>query len=63
MSEFLAMGGSGPYVWSAYGITLGVLLWNVWTARAKLKRSLREAARSAEAAEPARRPTVSEIKE
>ena len=24
----LAMGGHGPYVWSAYGIAIAVLLWN-----------------------------------
>ena len=25
---FLAMGGQGAYVWSAYGIAIAVLLWN-----------------------------------
>jgi len=29
MSEFLAMGGYGAYVWSAFGITFAVLLFNV----------------------------------
>lgn len=27
MMQFIAMGGFGVYVWSAYGVTLGVLLW------------------------------------
>jgi heme exporter protein D len=26
VAEFLAMGGHGPYVWSAYGIALAVLV-------------------------------------
>ena len=26
-SDFLAMGGYGPYVWSAYGISFAALLW------------------------------------
>ncbi len=29
VSEFLAMNGHGPYVWSAYGISALVLLWLV----------------------------------
>ena len=32
MSEFLAMGGHGGYVWSAYGITLLILGLNAWAA-------------------------------
>lgn len=39
MSEFLAMGGHGPFVWSAYAITLVVLVLNVlqpWLARRRL---------------------------
>ena len=30
MTEFLSMGGYAAYVWSAYGISLAVLLANVW---------------------------------
>lgn len=33
MAEFLAMGGYGVYVWTAYGATivvLGALLWQSW---------------------------------
>lgn len=29
VGEFIAMGGHGPYVWSAYGIALVVLMLNV----------------------------------
>lgn len=39
LSEFLAMGGHGPYVWSAYAITFVVLVLNVlepWVARRRL---------------------------
>lgn len=40
----LAMGGHGPYVWSAYGITalviLQLLIWP-WRAQRRLLRELR----------------------
>lgn len=29
LGEFLAMGGHGPYVWSAYGVAVLVLVWLV----------------------------------
>jgi heme exporter protein D len=61
MSDFFAMDGDGPYVWAAYGITLVVLIWNIWAARLRLKRNLREAARNVDTAEPARRPKVSQL--
>ena len=63
MSEFLAMGGHGPYVWTAYGITLAILIWNVWSASALLRRNLRRAARETAAEEPARRPKVSRMED
>ena len=28
-NDLLTMGGHGPYVWAAYGIGLGVLVWNL----------------------------------
>ncbi len=31
MQEFLYMGGYGGYVWSAFGLTAIVLIWN-WVA-------------------------------
>jgi heme exporter protein D len=61
VSEFFAMGGHGPYVWTAYGITLAILIGNVWSARALLRRNLRRAARETAAEEPARRPKVSRM--
>jgi len=61
VSEFFAMGGNGAYVWSAYGITLVVLIWNVWAARSRLKRNLRLAARDTEPEQEARRPRVTEL--
>lgn len=59
MSEFFLMGGHGPYVWSAYGITLAVLVLNVWLVRAKLKAALQRARELATQAEaPRKQPTV-----
>ena len=65
MNEFLAMGGYGAYVWSAYGITLLALLllflWSWYGARAreaeleqvrKLSRNERRAPSSATLREP-----------
>jgi heme exporter protein D len=40
MSEWLAMGGYGAYVWSAYAITAVVLLWDA-TAPMRARRQLR----------------------
>jgi len=59
VSEFLAMGGDGAYVWSAYGITLAVLILNAWLARGKRKLALRRAQELATQAEvPRKQPTV-----
>ena len=33
MQEFLSMGGYGAYVWSAFGLTAVVLVWNWIDAR------------------------------
>ena len=44
MNEFFAMSGYAAFVWSAYAITIGGLLLNVWQARRHLQRA-REAAR------------------
>jgi heme exporter protein D len=43
-AAFLAMGKHGPYVWSAYGVTALVVLWNVWQPLLRRKRLLREQA-------------------
>ena len=41
-SAFLAMGGHGPYVWSCYGLTLLVLLFNGLAPGRRKRRFLRE---------------------
>lgn len=41
-SDVLTMGGHGPYVWTAYGITLLVILYLIWSPLAKKKRFFRE---------------------
>ena len=61
MSEFLSMGGKGAYVWAAYGITIAVLVWNLWSARSLVRRRLKQAAMDSRIEEPARRPKVSEL--
>ena len=61
MKEFLAMGGHGAFVWSAYFITLAVIVWNIVSARLLLRRARQAAARDSEAREPGKRPTVSQI--
>jgi heme exporter protein CcmD len=33
LQSFFHMGGYAEYVWSAYGLTALVLLWNWWAAR------------------------------
>ena len=59
MNEFLQMGGDGAYVWSAYGITLAVLILNVWLVRAKRRSALQRALELAAHEEiPRKQPTV-----
>lgn len=33
LQEFFRMGGYAGYVWTAYGLTAVVLVWNWWAAR------------------------------
>ena len=33
LKSFLEMGGYAQFVWSAYGLTAAVLVWNWWSAR------------------------------
>jgi heme exporter protein D len=61
VSEFLAMGGHGGYVWSAYGITLAVLAINAWAAVRRHRRALEAAQRHAAPVEAARQPKVTEL--
>jgi heme exporter protein D len=59
VSEVFLMNGHGAYVWSAYGITLAVLILNVWLARAKRRTALQRARELATQAEvPRKQPTV-----
>ncbi len=59
MSEFFLMNGDGAYVWSAYGLTLAVVILNVWLARAKHRDALQRARQLATQAEvPRKQPTV-----
>ena len=59
MTEFFLMNGHGAYVWSAYGITLAVLVLNVWLARAKRRAALQRARALATQAEvPRKQPAV-----
>ncbi|CDZ92912.1 MULTISPECIES: heme exporter protein CcmD [Pseudomonadaceae] len=44
-SEFIAMGNHGLYVWTAYGISLAVLLLNVALPMLARRRYLQEEAR------------------
>jgi heme exporter protein CcmD len=30
---FWSMGGYGHYVWPCFGVAIGVLAWNLWSAR------------------------------
>ena len=43
LSDFLAMGGHGLYVWLSYGAALVVVLANVLSVRNARKRSWRQA--------------------
>jgi heme exporter protein D len=43
--DFLAMGRHGLYVWSAYGICLLVVIWNLTVPMLARRRHLQEEAR------------------
>ncbi len=61
MIRFLDMGGYAPYVWSAYGITLLVIVLNVWSARRARVRPLERAEHVVDEERPRRRPTVRQV--
>lgn len=61
MSEILRMGGQGAYVWPAYGITLAVIVINVWAARRKLANALAEARRAPARELPRSQPKVRQL--
>lgn len=58
MISFLQMGGYAAYVWSAYGITLLVLVLNVWSARRSHRRKLDHARFSGGHEDASKQPTV-----
>jgi heme exporter protein D len=49
MSEFLAMGGYGFYVWSAYGVTALAIVVEILTLRARYRASREASAAYGEA--------------
>jgi heme exporter protein D len=57
VSEFFAMGGYAPYVWSTFGITLVVLVINVIAAKRRL-RQVREQLKLRAARDARRRNTT-----
>jgi heme exporter protein CcmD len=61
MSEFLQMGGDAAYVWSAYGITLLVLIANVWWARWRHLKALDRARGFATTERVRKQPTVRQV--
>ena len=61
LNEFLAMGGHGGYVWSAYGLTFLILLITGWSAVRRYRRALNEARGISDEPMPVRRPTVTEL--
>ena len=58
MSEFLDMGGYAPYVWTAYGITLAVIVLNAWLARRRFAQALNRARQMGRLDPRERKPTV-----
>ena len=48
LQNFLSMSGYGAYVWSCYGLTFAVLVWNAWSARRALREQIVQATRRAQ---------------
>jgi heme exporter protein CcmD len=61
MTEFLRMGGDGAYVWSAYGVTLAVLVLNIWWAHRRHQSALERARASIGIERVGKRPIVRQI--
>jgi heme exporter protein CcmD len=59
--EVLNMGGHAAYVWPAYGITLALIVFNVWAARRKLANALTAARRSSGTEQPRNQPKVRQL--
>lgn len=47
LNTFFDMSGYGAYVWSCYGLTIAVLIGNVWAARRLFASALERAQRRA----------------
>ncbi|MDQ7990587.1 MAG: heme exporter protein CcmD [Candidatus Dactylopiibacterium sp.] len=45
VSEFLAMGGRGAFVWGSYGVGLGLIALELWLLRRRQRSSLRRLSR------------------
>jgi heme exporter protein D len=45
IQEFIQMGGHGPYVWSAYVISLSVLIWLIVSPLRRKAKLLKDIAR------------------
>lgn len=45
LAEFLDMGGYAAYLWPSFGLTIAVLIWNIYSARRAHAEARRAAAR------------------
>ncbi len=61
MIDFLSMGGYATYVWSAYGITLVVLVLSAWAARKSRLDALARARQTMQQPQPRRQATVRQM--
>jgi heme exporter protein D len=51
LTEFLAMGGYGAYVWPCFGLVVAVLIWNIVAAKRLHADARRQALRRLAAAQ------------
>ena len=61
MSELFYLDGNGPYVWAAWGITLVVVILNVWSARNRHRKMLRSVTEEQVSTDAPRRPKVTQL--
>jgi heme exporter protein D len=47
VENFWAMGGYAPYVWGSYGVTVLIVVLEIWTLRARRRRARAEVLRIA----------------
>jgi len=47
MAEFLAMGGYAEFVWSVYALGVAVVIYNILSARRRMRSALENAALNA----------------